>query len=114
MNCGLVKRTYYVSQRILYKTFKSKAPRVRFAPSPTGFLHLGGLRTALYNSLFAKSMNGTFILRIEDTDQSRKVDGSVNALIKDLEWAGVHCQEGPTQGGDYGPYVQSERLHIYQ
>lgn len=92
----------------------TKVPRVRFAPSPTGYLHLGGLRTALYNYLFVKSKGGSFILRIEDTDQTRKVDGSVEALKKDLEWAGIVCKEGPGEGGVYGPYIQSERLNIYR
>ncbi|KAF6207077.1 hypothetical protein GE061_018316 [Apolygus lucorum] len=88
--------------------------RVRFAPSPTGLLHLGGLRTALYNFLFAHSKKGVFILRIEDTDQSRLVPGATQQLIDDLEWAGVHPDEGPTSGGDHGPYFQSERIHIYR
>lgn len=79
-----------------------------------GFLHLGGLRTALFNYLFAKSKNGQFILRIEDTDQVRLVDGATNELCKDLEWAGIIPDEGPKYGGDYGPYIQSERLGIYQ
>lgn len=102
---------YYLSS---YRTLKSVQTRVRFAPSPTGYLHLGGLRTALYNYLFAKSRKGVLILRIEDTDQTRKVDGSVDALVNDLEWATIECTEGPLQGGPYGPYVQSERLNIYQ
>ncbi|XP_026324026.1 probable glutamate--tRNA ligase, mitochondrial [Hyposmocoma kahamanoa] len=110
----VIKHVIYSPKETAYRTIKSIAPRVRFAPSPTGYLHLGGLRTALYNYLFAKSENGTFILRIEDTDQSRKVEGSVLALIRDLEWAGVECKEGPNVGGKYGPYVQSERLPIYQ
>ncbi|XP_022115464.2 probable glutamate--tRNA ligase, mitochondrial isoform X2 [Pieris rapae] len=96
------------------RSIKTLVPRVRFAPSPTGYLHLGGLRTALYNKLFAKSRRGAFVLRIEDTDQSRKVDGSIEALIQDLAWAGIECNEGPKQGGKYGPYIQSKRLHIYQ
>ncbi len=87
--------------------------RVRFAPSPTGFLHVGGLRTALYNYLFAKRNNGTFILRIEDTDQSRKVEGAVENLISSLTWAGVEFDEGPGKEGAVGPYVQSQRLHHY-
>ncbi|NTV98081.1 MAG: glutamate--tRNA ligase [Chlorobiaceae bacterium] len=87
--------------------------RTRFAPSPTGYLHVGGLRTALYNYLFAKKMNGDFIIRIEDTDQSRKVEGAQRNLIKTLEWAGIVADESPEHGGNYGPYVQSERLHIY-
>ncbi|VVD02432.1 unnamed protein product [Leptidea sinapis] len=93
--------------------FSSKV-RVRFAPSPTGYLHLGGLRTALYNYLFAKSQHGMFVLRIEDTDQSRKVEGAVDALINDLSWSGIEYDEGPIKSGNHGPYVQSERLHIYQ
>lgn len=114
MWCLVIKHLLYVPKATTYRTLKSIAPRVRFAPSPTGYLHLGGLRTALYNYLFSKSRNGTFILRIEDTDQTRKVDGSVQALIRDMEWAGVECGEGPNIGGDYGPYVQSERLPMYQ
>jgi glutamyl-tRNA synthetase len=87
--------------------------RVRFAPSPTGYLHVGGLRTALYNYLFAKRNKGTFVLRIEDTDQSRKVEGAAENLIAALEWAGVQFDEGPGKGGEFGPYVQSERRHHY-
>ena len=87
--------------------------RTRFAPSPTGYLHVGGLRTALYNYLFAKKMNGDFIIRIEDTDQSRKVEGAQQNLVKTLEWAGIIADESPLHGGNYGPYVQSERLGIY-
>ncbi|ENN77358.1 hypothetical protein HUJ04_002650 [Dendroctonus ponderosae] len=88
--------------------------RVRFAPSPTGFLHLGGLRTAFYNFLFAKKLGGTFILRIEDTDQTRKVVGAAEALQDDLRWAGIEIDEGPQQGGSFGPYLQSERLPLYK
>jgi glutamyl-tRNA synthetase len=87
--------------------------RVRFAPSPTGYLHVGGLRTALYNYLFAKHHNGKFILRIEDTDQSRKVEGAVENLIQTLKWAGVEYDEGPDKDGGCGPYIQSQRLPIY-
>lgn len=106
---------------------------MRFAPSPTGkfprfsatthkkslnfsgFLHLGGLRTALFNYLFAKAQNGKFILRIEDTDQTRLVEGATEELCKDLEWTGMVPDEGPMHyGGDFGPYVQSERLDIYE
>lgn len=80
-----------------------------------GFLHLGGLRTALFNFLFAKARDGKFILRIEDTDQTRLVEGATEQLCKDLEWAGLVPDEGPASyGGDYGPYVQSERLEIYE
>ncbi|XP_056099955.1 probable glutamate--tRNA ligase, mitochondrial [Rhinichthys klamathensis goyatoka] len=87
--------------------------RVRFAPSPTGFLHLGGLRTALYNYLFAKQRRGTFILRLEDTDRDRLVPGAADAIEDMLEWAGIPPDESSRRGGHYGPYVQSERLHLY-
>ncbi|MGH2567458.1 MAG: glutamate--tRNA ligase [Bacteroidota bacterium] len=87
--------------------------RVRFAPSPTGFLHVGGLRTALYNYLFAKHHEGTFVLRIEDTDQTRKVEGAVENLISTLEWAGIRYDEGPHREGGHGPYIQSQRLELY-
>ncbi|MCX6142824.1 MAG: glutamate--tRNA ligase [Ignavibacteriales bacterium] len=88
--------------------------RVRFAPSPTGYLHVGGLRTALYNYLFAKHHDGKFVLRIEDTDQARRVEGAVENLIATLDWAGIRFDEGPGRDGGYGPYVQSERLEIYR
>ncbi|TAK61274.1 MAG: glutamate--tRNA ligase [Bacteroidetes bacterium] len=117
--------------------------RVRFAPSPTGYLHVGGLRTALYNYLFARKNNGTFVLRIEDTDRTRYVEGAVENLLKTLVWAGLEYDEGPVQDagykmqdsgfrlqvsggrvssnyqgvvevGEYGPYIQSERLEIYK
>ncbi len=87
--------------------------RLRFAPSPTGFLHVGGLRTALFNYLFARHTGGRFILRIEDTDQSRKVDGAVENLMESLRWAGLDFDEGPGVEGDFGPYVQSQRLEQY-
>eukprot|EP00049_Salpingoeca_infusionum_P025078 m.17948 g.17948 ORF g.17948 m.17948 type:complete len:511 (+) comp7621_c0_seq1:83-1615(+) len=91
------------------------AVRVRFAPSPTGHLHLGGLRTALFNYFFARSQKGKFILRIEDTDQSRLVPGAVDGLIRDLEWAGIHADEGPhIEGGLHGPYIQSQRTTLYR
>jgi len=89
-------------------------PRTRFAPSPTGYLHIGGLRTALYNYLFAKNQNGKFILRIENTDKKRYVEGAIEDLILTLKWAGLQYDEGPDIGGDYGPYLQSERLNIYR
>jgi glutamyl-tRNA synthetase len=88
--------------------------RVRFAPSPTGYLHVGGLRTALYNYLFARKHGGVFILRIEDTDRARYVEGAVENLITTLLWAGLAYDEGPVAGGAFGPYVQSERLSIYK
>lgn len=89
-------------------------PRVRFAPSPTGYLHVGGLRTALYNYLFAKHNDGKFILRIEDTDRNRFVEGAIDKLISALKWAGLFYDEGPDIGGDYGPYLQSQRLTTYK
>ncbi|MBX3042856.1 MAG: glutamate--tRNA ligase [Candidatus Kapabacteria bacterium] len=88
--------------------------RVRFAPSPTGYLHVGGLRTALYNYLFAKKNNGKMILRIEDTDRTRLVANAQENLIDALKWAGIDYDEGPDSPGNYGPYVQSERLEIYK
>ena len=87
--------------------------RVRFAPSPTGPLHIGGVRTALYNYLFAKSNSGKLILRIEDTDQSRLVEGAENYIIDSLKWCGIKFDEGVTNGGSFGPYKQSERKEIY-
>lgn len=92
----------------------SEKPRVRFAPSPTGYLHVGGLRTALYNYLFAKKNGGTFVLRIEDTDRNRYVEGAVENLIETMNWCGLTYDEGPVNGGACGPYIQSERLDIYQ
>jgi glutamyl-tRNA synthetase len=88
--------------------------RVRFAPSPTGYLHLGSLRTALFNYLFARHNGGKFILRIEDTDQTRKLAGAVENLINTLQTMGLNYDEGPGVGGSYGPYFQSERLDIYK
>ena len=88
--------------------------RVRFAPSPTGYLHIGGLRTALYNYLYAKNQRGKLILRIEDTDRKRFVEGAVENLIDTLNWAGISFDEGPDMGGECAPYLQSERLYIYK
>ena len=91
-----------------------KEVRVRFAPSPTGYVHIGSLRTALFNYLFARHSGGKNILRIEDTDQTRKVEGAVENLIKNMKSLGVEFDEGPVQGGNYGPYYQSERIDIYR
>ncbi len=91
-----------------------KAVRVRFAPSPTGPLHMGGVRTALYNYLFAKKHNGTFILRLEDTDQTRFVPGAFDYIMEALAWCGITPDEAPGIGGDYGPYVQSKRKEMYK
>ncbi|MCD6267755.1 MAG: glutamate--tRNA ligase, partial [Thermotogaceae bacterium] len=87
--------------------------RVRFAPSPTGFLHVGGARTALFNYLFARKENGKFILRIEDTDIERSREEYEKRLIEALKWLGLDWDEGPDVGGEHGPYRQSERIHIY-
>jgi glutamyl-tRNA synthetase len=88
--------------------------RVRFAPSPTGPLHIGGVRTALYNYLFARKHNGTFILRIEDTDQTRFVGGAEEYIMESLKWSGIIVDEGINEGGNYGPYRQSNRKNIYK
>ncbi|MCP4593490.1 MAG: glutamate--tRNA ligase [bacterium] len=88
--------------------------RVRFAPSPTGYLHIGGARTALFNWLVARKSSGTLVLRIEDTDRARHVEDSLEKILADLRWLGLEWDEGPEVGGDVGPYFQSERLAIYQ
>lgn len=88
--------------------------RVRFAPSPTGPLHIGGVRTALYNYLFARKNNGVFILRIEDTDQTRFVGGAEEYIMDSLKWSGIVVDEGINEGGDYAPYRQSDRKHLYR
>ncbi len=87
--------------------------KTRFAPSPTGYLHIGGLRTALYGYLFAKNNDGKFVLRIEDTDQNRLVEGAFEVITRTMKQAGLFYDEGPDAGGDFGPYVQSERRDIY-
>lgn len=87
--------------------------RTRFAPSPTGYMHIGNLRTALYEYLIAKSQGGKFILRIEDTDQERLVEGATDVIYNTLRMTGLHHDEGPDIGGDYGPYIQSERMGMY-
>ncbi len=88
--------------------------RVRFAPSPTGFLHVGGARTALFNWLFARHLGGQFILRIEDTDRTRYVPQALPDLLEAMRWLGLCWDEGPDVGGDYGPYYQSDRAHLYR
>ena len=90
-----------------------KTVRTRYAPSPTGFMHVGNLRTALYEYLVAKSQGGRFILRIEDTDRERLVDGAVDFIYNTLKLAGLQHDEGPDVGGEFGPYVQSERKDMY-
>ena len=88
--------------------------RTRFAPSPTGYMHVGNLRTALYTYLTAKHQGGTFILRIEDTDQGRLVEGATDVIYKTLRETGMNWDEGPDIGGPVGPYVQSERMGIFK
>ncbi len=99
-----IKTTFTLQQMI----------RTRFAPSPTGFLHIGGLRTALYNFLFAHKNKGTFILRIEDTDQARYVEGALESLLRTLQQMGLPYAEGPEKNGDFGPYIQSQRTELYR
>ena len=93
---------------------RSESIRVRFAPSPTGHLHIGNVRTALFNYIFAKKHNGSFILRIEDTDFDRVKKEYEESILEDLKWLGLIWDEGPDCGGSYGPYRQSERLNIYK
>src|SRR5690606_691884 len=92
----------------------NKKVRVRFAPSPTGGLHLGGVRTALFNYLFARKHGGDFILRIEDTDQTRFVEGAEEYIVECLKWCGIMPEESPQNPGQYGPYRQSERKESYR
>src|SRR4030067_1225160 len=88
--------------------------RVRFAPAPTGLLHIGNARTALFNFLFARRHQGTFVLRIEDTDLERSTDASIDRIVEDLKWLGIIWDEGPYQDWPEGPYRQSQRLFIYR
>ena len=93
---------------------KNKSVRVRFAPSPTGYPHVGNIRTALFDWLFARHTGGKFILRIEDTDVARRVEGAVEAIMDGLRWLGLDWDEGPDVGGNYGPYYQSQRVEMYR
>ncbi len=92
----------------------SKTVRTRFAPSPTGYLHIGGARTALFNWLYARKHGGTFVLRVEDTDEERNTDEARAAIFEGMRWLGMDIDEGPNEGGEYGPYNQSERDEIYE
>jgi nondiscriminating glutamyl-tRNA synthetase len=92
----------------------SESVRVRYAPAPTGFQHIGNLRTALFNWLFARHEHGTFIIRIEDTDRERSKEEYVAQILEDFRWLGLDWDEGPDKGGPCGPYRQSERLEIYR
>ena len=91
----------------------SDTVRVRYAPSPTGDPHVGNIRSALFNWLLARKFGGQFILRIEDTDQSRKIEGSVKSITDSLSWLGIDWDEGPEVGGEFGPYTQSQRVDLY-
>lgn len=108
----LIDKVYLLFNTIKFKTMEKV--RVRFAPSPTGPLHIGGVRTALFNYLFAKKHNGDFILRIEDTDQTRFVENAEGYIKDALAWCGIPYNEGPDKNEKYGPYRQSERKHIYK
>lgn len=92
----------------------SSSPRLRFAPSPTGYLHIGGVRTALFNWLWARKTGGTFVLRIEDTDRERSTDQNEQIILRDMKWLGLEWDEGPDVGGAHGPYRQMERIELYQ
>ena len=97
-----------------HEAAEAMKPRLRFAPSPTGLMHIGGYRTALFSWLFARHTGGSFILRIEDTDVARTVEGAVDYLIDGLHWLGMNFDEGPVVGGQYGPYFQTQRQALYQ
>jgi glutamyl-tRNA synthetase len=117
--CRCVSQTSNILRQLSTTTrpkhlLPDRPARTRFAPSPTGNLHLGSIRTALFNYLLAKRTKGQFLLRVEDTDQKRTVDGAEEQIRKDLEWAGLLWDEGPVVGGAYGPYRQSERTEIYR
>ncbi len=101
-------------QHLLQHYLLTMKIRTRFAPSPTGFLHIGGLRTALYNYIFSKKNNGEFILRIEDTDQKRLVANAISKIISSLHSFDIEFNEGPNINEKYGPYKQSERLELYK
>ncbi|MCH7989074.1 MAG: glutamate--tRNA ligase, partial [Planctomycetes bacterium] len=90
------------------------AIRTRFAPSPTGYMHIGGMRTALFNWLWARHNNGKFVLRIDDTDQQRNVDQALSPILQAFRWLELDWDEGPQVGGPYGPYFQSQRSELYQ
>ncbi|CAJ2505967.1 Uu.00g000970.m01.CDS01 [Anthostomella pinea] len=116
--CHIIRRSKFSGRPALVDTPKTTllpttAARTRFAPSPTGYLHIGSLRTALYNYLLAKATGGQFLLRIEDTDRTRIVSDAESRLYEDLKWTGLSWDEGPDVGGQYGPYRQSERLELY-
>lgn len=108
------KKNTNFAQTINRKTMSERKVRVRFAPSPTGALHIGGVRTALFNYLFAKQNGGKLVFRIEDTDSHRFVNGAEEYIIESFKWLGIQFDEGVSFGGDKGPYRQSERRDIYK
>lgn len=108
------KKTLILQENIIFKTMAERNVRVRFAPSPTGALHIGGVRTALYNYLFARQHGGKLIFRIEDTDSNRFVPGAEEYILDSFEWLGIKFDEGVSFGGEHGPYRQSERRDIYR
>src|SRR5947199_627820 len=109
--CGLCKRS---SDRRDARIYSAIMVRTRFAPSPTGYLHIGGVRTALFNWLFARRHGGQFILRIDDTDQQRNVAEALRPILDGFRWLGLHWDEGAEVGGPHGPYYQSQKLTRYQ
>ena len=104
----------YLSKEDSYMSDSTKPVRVRFAPSPTGKLHVGGARTAIFNWAFARANNGTFILRIDDTDPTRSTDENTQIILRAMRWMGLDWDEGPDVGGEFGPYAQTERLDMYK
>ena len=112
--CGNCRCRFFISLRQIFSIMDSGKVRVRFAPSPTGPLHIGGVRTALYNYLFARKHNGTMILRIEDTDRTRFVEGAEEYILESFKWCGIEFDEGVHVGGAFGPYRQSERKEMYR
>ena len=111
---GTIKKGVALGGVLRIDSIMSSSVRVRFAPSPTGFLHVGGARTALFNWLFARHHHGTLLLRIEDTDKSRERNQAVQVIYDGLRWLGLDWDEGAGIGGEYGPYFQSERNTIYE
>jgi glutamyl-tRNA synthetase len=110
----IAKQTFLLAPITARSLFQaSMTVRTRFAPSPTGYLHVGGARTALFNWLFARKHGGTFVLRVEDTDEARNTDEARQAIFDGLNWLGLDWDEGPEKGGNFGPYFQSERISIY-
>src|SRR6201981_43831 len=111
---GRHSRRYNICENLCNLWLMASDIRVRFAPSPTGYLHIGGARTALFNWLFARHHSGKFVLRIEDTDTKRNTEEAIAAIYEGLEWLGLNWDEGPQIGGEFGPYLQSERAELYE